>query len=158
MILERIAEFITAIVEHNPAKVIIGRTNYVNIDFNDDIILVDMLASTPLGRSNQYDPITETFSYKTLMKATITVSFFGDNALDNAIKAITMLESEEAINSARVNDITYLFPSRIQNTGRLTGSEHNEKYEIEMGVQYVYESLRSVLRVDTAQITFLNDK
>lgn len=158
MILDQIANFATDLMEFDPAKVIIGRTNYVNVNFDDNIILIDMLTANPIGRASKYNSTTETMEYQSLMKGIITISFYGTLAFDNAAKFITMMESEEALNSAYLNDITYRFPSRIQNTGRLTGSEQHQKYEIEMVVQYVYSTARSVLSIQTAEVTFLVNK
>lgn len=158
MILDQIANFATSIMEFDPAKVIIGRTNYVNVNFDDNIILIDMLTSNPMGRSSKYNSTTEIMEYQTLMKGVVTISFYGSLAFDNAAKFITMMESEEAINSAYLNNIAYRFPSRIQNTGRLTGTEQQEKYEVEMIVQYVHITARSVLSIQTAGITFLVNK
>lgn len=155
MILDSIANFTTDLMEFDPTKVIIGRTNYVNVNFDDNIILIDMLTANPMGRASKYNSATETMEYQTLMKGIITISFYGSLAFDNAAKFITMMESEEAIDSAYLNDLTYRFPSRIQNTGRLTGSEQHEKYEIEMIVNYIHNTGRSVLSIATAETTFL---
>lgn len=155
MILEQIANFTTDMMEFDPTKVIIGRTNYVNINFDDELILIDMLTSNPIGRSSKYNPTLDSMEYQTLMKGIVTVSFYGDLAFDNAARFITMMESEEAISSAYTNEITYRFPTRIQNLGRLTGTTHNERYEIEMIVQYVQKTIRDKLSIETAEITFL---
>lgn len=158
MILESIAEFTTDLMEFDPTKVIIARTNYMNVNFNDNLILIDMLASNPMGKSSKYNSVTEMMEYQALMKGVVTVTFYGDSSFDNAVKFITMMESEEAINSAYLNDITYRFPTRIQNTGRVNGTTQQEKYEIEMVVHYIHTTARSVLSIETADITFLTNK
>lgn len=96
--------------------------------------------------------------YQAQMKGVITFSFYGALCFDNAVAFIAMMESEEAINSAYINNISYRFPSRIQNVGRLIGSGQHDMYEIEMVINYVYTSARSVLSIVTDQVTFLANK
>lgn len=158
MILDQIANFITDLIQFDPTKVIIAGTNYVNVNFDDNLILIDMLTSNPIGRSSKYNSVTEVMEYQAQMKGVITFSFYGALCFDNAVAFIAMMESEEAINSAYINNISYRFPSRIQNVGRLIGSGQHDMYEIEMVINYVYTSARSVLSIATDQVTFLANK
>lgn len=157
MILDQIANFTTDLMGFDATKVIIGRTNFINVNFEDNIILIDMLTTNPVGRASKYNSVLEKMEYQVLMKGIVTISFYGSDSFNNAAKFITMMESEEAMTSAYTNSITYRFPTRIQNTGELTGTIHHEKYEIEMIVNYVHKTERSVMSIETSELTFLID-
>jgi hypothetical protein len=75
--------------------------------------------------------------------------------MDNAADFIVLCKSETAIDTAITQGFSYKYPSKMTNTGALTGVQRSEKFEIEMVVFYTHEKAVDTLYIDTAEITYL---
>ena len=154
-ILTAIANFVMATLSHDPAKIIVGRANYEMIDFSDDIIIIDNLITSVVGQTDTYDRINENMSYGINTKSIITITFYGDDALTNASDFIALCKSEVANDTAFIQGFSYKYPSKMTNTGILTGTQRSEKYEVEMAIYYTHEKKIDTLSIETAELSFL---
>ena len=157
-ILTAIGHFTTSVLSYDPSKIIVGRFNYEQVDFSDDIIIIDNLISLVVGQTETYDGTTETMTYGSSMKSVITLTFYGANSMNNAGDFIVLCRSENAINEAITQGISYRFPSSMTNLGAVTGTQNHNKYQIELTVFYTNEKVIDTMYIDTAEITFLVNK
>jgi len=150
-ILVTVADFVTAISGLAADKVIIARENYLESNFNDNIAVVDSLISTPLGRNNDYDGEEEELTYRVYFKSQMTIDFYGTNALTNANKFIARLNSQQAHEFKRDNNIEVFHNKTITNIKKLQGKTTYDRFQIEIMVKYSEEFTDDVLRIDTAE-------
>lgn len=156
-ILNKVASFVTAVTALDADKVIIARGNYLNTDFKDDIVTVDMLISTPVGRSNAFNGEDEELTYTVRNKATFVLDFFGTDALTNANKFIARLNSQQAYEFKRDNQIEVFHNTTLTNVKKLQGKTLYDRYQIEIMVKYSEEFTDDVLRIDTAEYTIITN-
>jgi len=150
-ILITVAGFVTAISGLAADKVIIARDNYLKSDFNDNIAVVDSLISTPIGRRNDYDGEAEELTYKVYDKSQMTIDFYGTNANTNANKFIARLNSQQAHEFTRDNNIEVFHNKTNSNIKKLQGKTTYDRFQIEIMVKYSDEFTDDVLRIDTAE-------
>ena len=156
-ILNKVASFVTAVTELDADKVIIARGNYLKTDFNDDIVVVDMLISTPAGRSNDFNGEDEKLTYMVRNKATFTLDFFGTNALTNANKFIARLNSQQAYEFKRDNQIEVFHNTVLTNVKKIQGKTVYDRYQVEIMVKYSEQFTEDVLRIDTVEYTIVTN-
>ena len=156
-IINTVAEFVTTVTALAEDKVIVGRANYKNVNFNDNIAIVDSLISTPVGRSNGFDGDTEQLTYTVKNKASFTIDFYGINAETNAIKFIARLNSQEAYEFKRDNDIEVFHNTTMTNVKDIQGKTVYNRFQVEIMVKYTEEFIDEVLRIDTAEYTIITD-
>lgn len=160
MILDRLANFATDVLSHPPEKVVIENswTNYKQINWHDNIVLVGILGGNPQGTAEIYNPLTEVMEYATTYAGTATFTFYGDDSEDNAFNFIALCKHDRAITSAKENEIVYKLPKTITHIGKVMGSQNQQKYQVEVRVGWTHIKVEPILRIDTAQIEFINDK
>lgn len=155
MILTKIAQYVSDLGFDN---IILGRLNYNNIDFNNDLIVVDTLAINMLGSSDAYDGDTEVIAYATKYKGVFTVNFYGDNADTNASDFINKCRSQSGYDSEVSNGITVYKPTTITDLRTQEGTQYFNRYEVELTVMYFISTDIDTLRIDTANVEIINDK
>lgn len=146
-----VAQFVTAVSALAADKVIAGRENYLEVDFNNNIIVVDNLIATPTGRSNAYDGDVEALTYTVKNKASFTLDFYGPNALTTANKFIARLNSQQAYEFKRDNDIEVFHNTTLTNVKQLQGKTTYNRFQTEIMVKYSEQFTDDVLRIDTLQ-------
>lgn len=152
-----VAGFATALTEVNASKVIIARENYLETDFNNDIILVDMLSASPIGRSDGFNGDAESITYTVKYKAVFTLDFYGTQGLDNANKFIARLNSQTAYEFKRDNDIEVFHNTNILNIKQIQGKSNYDRFQVEIMVKYSQQFTEAVLRIDTAEYTIISN-
>lgn len=160
MILDKLANFATDVLLHPVEKVIIENswTNYKQINWSDNIILVGMVSKRAQGTSEVFNPIDESIEYVTNYTGTATFTFYGDNSEDNALHFVPLCKAQRSIESANVNEFVYKLPTTVTHIGKVIGSQNQHKYQIEMRVSWNESATVDTLRIDTADIQFLVNK
>jgi len=157
-ILVTVADFVVAVTGLDDDEVIIGRENYLEIDFNTNIIIVDGLLFTPIGRTNNYDGTEEELNYSVRNKVICTLDFYGTNALTNANKFFARLDSQEAYEFKRDNQIEVFHNTSLTNVKELQGISTYERWQVEIMVKYTEQFTDDVLRIDTLQYQLYSNK
>ena len=153
-ILVTIAQYVTIVSGLSEDKVIIARENYLNSNFNNNIAVVDSLVNKTIGRKNDYDGSDdiEEMTYITYFKSQMTIDFYGSNALSNANKFIARLNSQEAHEFKRDNNIEIFHNKTITNVKEMQGKTTYNRFQLEIVVKYTEIFIEDVLRIDEAQI------
>lgn len=158
MILDRIHAYVVGLMEFNAQKVIQARYNVENVNYKDDLILIDVLSTAPTGSSNIYDGTLESMKYATQYKGIFTFDFYGTNAYANAYKFSNLLKSQSSFELASDNLLSIYHASTVTDLKNLQGAKFYERYQIEVSIMYFEDTDVATLRIDTAQTDFINDK
>ncbi len=133
-------------------NVIIARENDLESDFNANIIVVDFLTNTPIGRVRKYDSTAETMTYTVYNKPQLTIDFYGQSASTNSIKFIALLDSQTAYEYKRDNQIEVMHNKTNTNIKQVQGVTNYDRFQVEIVVKYTDEFTESILRIDTVQL------
>lgn len=136
----------------------IGRLNYELPNFVDPYIGVDSLGgSRVLSRSTAYDGEAEIIQLSSRLSAPVTVTFYNVNTDDRASDFALLLRSQQALELQESLGITVFPATNITDVKLLTGSEYNERVEVELNIHYNITKEISTLRIDEAQINLLTE-
>lgn len=156
---EKVAQYVTGLLSVDADTVIIGRESLERIDFDSDFIIVDALAlGIPVGRAESFDGDTEKQTFNARFNGTFTLDFYGCNAYDTAYKLILLQASQANFELSRDIGLTVNYVSNITDLRSVEGSQQNNRIQVEMMVAYEEQVIIDTLRIDEAQLEFLNDK
>ena len=154
MILTNLHAFVVALMQYKDQKVALGRYNVDQLDFSDDLIVLDELAASETGSGYTYDGDTEQMTYQTAHKGVFTFDFYGDNAYTNAHKFKNLLKSQRSFDLSSLYDFTIYHASQITNLKDVHGVTNYNRYQVEVTAIYYETYTESLLRIDTAQTEF----
>lgn len=133
-----------------------GRINEVQEDFVTSYIAVDTLApAVPVSQIKSYNGATEKATHGGLFSQPVTIDFYGKDAYTNAYTFHAMLKSQQAIEEQKKRGITTLAVSSITDVKQLTGHQYSNQYQAELRIMFSTAAKQDILRIDTADITFL---
>jgi hypothetical protein len=159
MITKMLAQFVTDLLAFPATSIVIGRDNFYKMDSTSDFIIVDALdEGTPQGRVYNYDGDTEIQNITIRMLAACTLDFYGDNASTNAAKFMVLQSSEQARQLQDSLGIATYHAGGLTNLRSTEGTQQSNRYQVQLNVYYSIEQDIDVLRIDTAEVEFLNDK
>jgi len=135
-----------------------GRTNHDQLDFSQDIIVIDGLApSVGIGTQTKYNGTTEQKSITKTVMGEFTLNFYGDDALLNAQTWSTLNESQMARDIAFGLVISVHRPTGITDLKMLTGVQYNNRFELTVKMGYNITNEFELLRIDSSQIDGITD-
>lgn len=156
MILDTLAEYVTAILEYDATLVIIGRENAIKQNSLDGYIMVDRLGqAVPIGKTDTFDGDTEIKQYVQSMSGDFTLDFYGTDANLNAETFTNKQRTQLAHDFQRINDIRVHKVSAFRDIKVLEGLQYKNRIQVEFSVIYNVETNVDTLRIDTAQLEFL---
>jgi hypothetical protein len=158
-IIKKVETFVQSLLEYDAAKIITSRKNFDRLNTKDDLIVIDNLFNTPIGRFNTYDGTLEepTQTLTTRFSGQFSISFYGDNALQNALEFQNLLLSEQAFEIQSEHGIKVFLTSTHNNLRIQDGTTWNNLYQCDFKVQYD-ESFELITEpIETAQLTFINN-
>jgi hypothetical protein len=145
--------FVRDLLQHPENLIKIGRDGDDIADFTVDYIAVDSIgAAIRQGSGEKYDGVTEVMTYAQQWQAPVTLSFYGDNAWDNATKFGLLIQSQASYELQQSLGIGVFQASQITDVKILTGQQYGNRYEIAINVQYSISANVDTLRIDTALI------
>ena len=149
MINIKIANYVQSLMNDENLIIIVGRENYENIDFNQDIILIDSLTpARNVSALDSYDGLNEKETFTTYFNQLFTFDFYGNNAYTNANKFIALLRSEKASWYLKDNNISMLNSNSIIDLKDLLGTDYTNRYQVEVSVNYFVSTIIDTLRID----------
>lgn len=151
-ILALLGDYTNILTALNNDKILVGRTNFEDVNFNDDLIVIDTLINTPIGKSKSYDGDLEIMTYTTKYRGIFTFDFYGSSSLTLANMFIARIQSQDGREFARDNKIEINLNSSLVNVANIQGVTIYDRYQIEIMVKYSEQYSESILRIDTAQI------
>ena len=152
MINIQIANYVQSLMNDENLIIIVGRENYENIDFNQDIILIDSLTpARNVSALDSYDGLNEKETFTTYFNQLFTFDFYGNNAYTNANKFIALLRSEKASWYLKDNNISMLNSNSIIDLKDLLGTDYTNRYQVEVSVNYFVNVAIDTLRIDSVE-------
>lgn len=154
----KVCDYVKDILTFDADKIVIARANYTLKDFTSDLIVVDLLTMTPLGKNESYNKVSEKLTLATNVNANITLDFYGDNALINATNFINMQQSQTAIDLQRTLGIGVFHSKNIKNVKEKVGVNYYSRYQIELVINGIISKEIDTLRIDTVDFDVLFNK
>lgn len=154
MILIKLADYVTDLMDFDETKVIVGRENAAQETFANDYIVVDTLATVPTSHSREYDWDLEKENRTTSLQGTFTFEFYGPNAETNAYKFVNIVSSQKGKDLQKTNGITLYRPSSVNNLKQLAGNKYFDRIEIEIIVQYNQSFEIDTLRIEEIPVEY----
>ena len=149
MILDKVADYITELMNFDPTRVLIGRENATQETFTNDYIVVDTLSPIiNIGSKRSYDKVNEKETFYTLLKTNITFEFYGSNAYTNMFKFVNLQNSQLARDLQKKYEFTIYKTKNINNLKQTFGNKYYERYEVEVMIQFYETQEINTLRID----------
>lgn len=138
--------------------VLMGRENRPQDDFVTGFIAIDQLgASLPQCATESFDADEEVMTYSTLMKSTVTIEFYGDDAYHNANRLTGLLRSQAAYDKKVALGINVFNVSSLTDLKQLTGAQYGNRLQMSLVVQDGREVKVGTLRIDTPQLRIITE-
>lgn len=150
MINIQVADFTKALMNDNNLIIILGRENFENVDFTQDIILIDSLTvAKNISAMDSYNGTSEIQTFTTYFNQLFTLDFYGDNAYTNANKFVALLRSEKANWYLKEYNLSMLNANSIIDLKELLGTDYTNRYQVEVSVNYFVNVDIGTLKIDT---------
>lgn len=150
MINIQVADFTKALMNDTNLIIILGRENFENVDFTQDIILIDSLTpARNISVTDSYNGTDEIQTFTTYFNQLFTLDFYGDNAYNNANKFIALLRSEKANWYLKDYNLSMLNANSMIDLKDLLGTDYTNRYQIEVSVNYFVNVDIETLRIDS---------
>jgi hypothetical protein len=157
-VLKILGDYLTALLDFDPEKIIIGRENFLKLDTNNSFIILDYLASTPLGGFKEFDGEAEKISIGTLTRFRATILTIGDNASDNINNIELLIKSQKGLELQSELGIRVGYSLGVRNLKELHGSIFTDTFEMELNIDTVKSIDVDTLRIDEIQILINNEE
>lgn len=156
--LKQLAMFIRDLMLVDEQSIRIGRENY-DKDFQGLQIVVDSLGqSVRLSTGETFDDIIEEIVYYQQWRSPCTVDFYGEGSFAAATKFSLLLQSMNGYELQRDSGLTVYSAGGLTDVKALTGAQYSSRYQLALNVQYSISTKVDTLRIDTAQVSIINDK
>lgn len=150
MINIQVADFTKALMNDNNLIIILGHENFENVDFTQDIILIDSLTvAKNISAMDSYNGTSEIQTFTTYFNQLFTLDFYGDNAYTNANKFVALLRSEKANWYLKDYSLSMLNANSIIDLKELLGTDYTNRYQVEVSVNYFVNVDIGTLKIDT---------
>lgn len=156
--LVQLAKFTRDLLGVDETTIKLGRQNFEDLTLSDDLIIVDSINYSRQASMKKFDSDAEEMTHTTNQLGDFTINFYGSSAFENVTLFDTLKNSQAAWELQRSYGITVYNDTTITNLKQLTGKRYNERYELGLKVRFNFSTTIETLRIDSADITFLNDK
>lgn len=138
--------------------VVLGRANIDQDDLTSLRIAIDANGiATPMNINEQYDGDAEEMTHAQQWHQSCVINFYGDGAWQEAQKLILLNRSQTAYELQRDSGLSVFLASSITDVKLLTGENFSNRFEMAVNVQYTLSVTETVLRIDEAQFTIIED-
>lgn len=152
MIKIQVADFTKALMNDENLIIIIGRENFENVDFTQDIIVIDSLTvAKNISVTDSYNGTDEIQTFTTYFNQLFTLDFYGDNAYSNANKFIALLKSEKANWYLKDYNLSMMNANSLIDLKDLLGTDYTNRYQVEVGVNCFVNVDIETLRIDSVE-------
>jgi len=156
--LKLLALYTRDVLEIPESQIKFGRSNHDDLDFSQDLIVIDGLSpSVGIGTQTKYNGTTEQKTISQTKVEEFTLNFYGENALLNAQEWSTLNESQKARNIASGLTVSLHRAKGPVNLKMLAGAQYNNRFEITVKMGYNITNEFELLRIDSSQIDMITD-
>ena len=154
-----IAKFTRDLLVYNEQLIKFDRQNMPENDFNTSYIIVNGSGvATKQSTGAVFNPTSEQMRYSESFTQSVTIEFYGDNAYINAQKFSLLNSSQQALELKKVLGISISHISTATDVKQILGHAYGNRMHLTFNVNYCPSIDVATLRIDTAQITFKEDK
>jgi hypothetical protein len=157
-ILNKVRDFTIQLLNYDESLIVLGRKNWKREDVTVNLIVIDGINRTPYGTFKQWDEESEIETISTRYVGDFQILFYGDNAAENASTWRNMLMSELAFTLQSQLGITIKRTTSSNDLRIEDGTDFNNLFQADFKVVYDEQTEISTLRLETAEVQFLNDK
>lgn len=149
----KIADLIELLTTIDPDKIVLGRYDYTDEFFRDDLAIVDSLSFRPLGTAVRYNDELEQEEVETLYQSSFTVDFYGDNSFMYASQFQSKLsKSQRSIEFQRDNRFTCYAVTDLRDLKNPKGEVTYQRYQIEFKVKFTETNVETdILDIQSVQ-------
>ena len=154
---KNLAKYVRDLMGLSLADIEIGRDNFNRTDFSSTLVVVDEIASVPIGKTSKFDGDNEQIVTIIKWKGDFTLDFFGDNAASLVSSFMLLNEGEDAYTLQRDMGISVYTGSTRSDLKNLTGSQYSPDYQLEIKLEYNESITVPTLRIDTAETELITN-
>jgi len=133
--LKKTALFVRDLLEYNEQLIRIGRGNEEITDFSLSYIGVDSLGPAfRLGSAESFDDDNEIMNYAQQWQAPVVLSFYGDDAWENAQKFTCTAKSQLAYDLQNTHVLGVFQASNLTDVKTLTGEQYGNRLELNLNI------------------------
>lgn len=152
-----VARYTRDLLSFDEQNIMFGRDNFEPPNYNTDYIVIDNLLVPKVRSQYDYFPATEEMRYMSVFNGPFTLDFFGPNAFSNTTKFVDLNQGHRAFDLSIVHGVTVYTPENINNLRFLTGTDQQNRYQVQVNVRFITTTIETILRIDTANTeTFFN--
>lgn len=154
-----VAKFVRDLLGYDQQLIRIGRENFTREQFETEYIVIDSLAvQQRISELETYDGTGEVLSLGAMMRATVTLDFYGSGAYTRAIDFMIRSRSQTGLELKQSLGLDILQPRGPTDVKALTGQQYGERVQLEMTVVFSQSIDINTLRIDEAQIEISNEE
>ena len=157
-IVQKVCQFTKQLLDYEHDLILRGRENFEKIDFSQDYIVVDELVSIEESTTEKFIGEESRFLKVLNMTASMTIDFYGSNALSNAQKWATIKNLQFGKELQQGLRINLKNVSSIRNLKSLTGTQYNNRYQVECVVWFNVEHEIEINPIEGLQFNFINEE
>ena len=169
MILSELKVYVNLLTSIPLNQIVFGRNGYDRTNLNWSGAHIDELAILPVGKHDDFNEVTEIRTLTTSYNGVFTIDFYGNagsdtvnlygnNALENSSTFFNMQGSLESYEWQRDNDIRISHSERIINLKAFAKGSNQDRYQVELKANFTKSTSITTKRIDTANITFINEE
>lgn len=156
---KRLAIYVRDLLQQPEGDVVVlGRDNIDQEDLTSLRIAVD--TAGPAKRRNvsrQYDGDAEEMTHAQQWVMPCVINFYGDGAWQEAQKFSLITNGQRGYELQRDSGLAVFLASSIIDVKLLTGENFSNRFELALNIQFTESAIESVLRIDEAQFTIIED-
>ena len=154
-----VAKFVRDLLAHDEQLIKFDRQNMPENDFNTNYIVINGSGiANKQSTGSTFNGTTEQMSYNESFTQSVTIEFYGDDAYLNARKFSLLNASQPALELKKLLNISISHISTATDVKQILGSAYGIRMHLTFNVNYCPSIDVATLRIDTAQITFIEDK
>lgn len=138
--------------------VVLGQHNVDQSDLTSLRIAIDTMGNAKrLNVSRSYDGDAEEDKHAQQWLQPCVINFYGDDAWSEASKFSLISNGQRGYELQRDSGVSVFTASSITDVKLLTGENFSNRFELAVNVQFTESATESVLRIDEAQFTTIED-
>ena len=156
---QRLAMYVRDLLQQPEGSVVVlGRHNVRQDDLTALQIAVDTMGpARRMNVSRKYDGHIEEMTHAQQWVQPCVINFYGDQAYAEAQRFMLISHGQTGYELQRDSGIAVFLASQITDVKLLTGENFSSRFEIALNVQFTESAVESVLRIDAADVTIIED-
>jgi len=152
-VLKKMGQLIRDLLGISEQLIRIGRNDYYIDNDNTSYIGIDAISpARRLAGGTGYNGTTEIETIEEQWRASIIISFYGDNAYTNAESFQLLLSNQKSSDLQYDLGISVFKTTQYLDVKRLAGKDYQNRIDLTLNVNYTISATVDTLRIDTAEL------